>query len=75
MTTTYSEYHEERVCDDCGHAPQNILVSVCPKCGGNLTEHVGRWLITKEPERWYDWFIGKWEHTIYHKFIIGREND
>lgn len=75
MTTTYSNYREEKVCDDCGHAqtPYQMGVDVCPECGGHLTKHVGRWLITEEPERWYDWIIGKWFHTTYHKFIVGRE--
>lgn len=75
MSTTYSDYKEERVCDDCGHAPHDIRYRICPKCGGKLTEQVGRWIITKNSYPWWYDFFGIWDDITYHEFIVGREND
>ena len=80
----YGDYIKELCCDDCEYAGQYKQdgwcplepVSICPDCGGELSEHIGRWRYSETPERWWKhfpfvYFTGV--KTTYHGFEKGRK--
>lgn len=78
----YGIYVNELCCEDCDYAGAErngahnfpaILVEVCPDCGGELKEYVGRWKYTETKVSWWSrYFIGCDSKIVYHGFEKGR---
>lgn len=77
----YGIYMKELCCEDCDYAGGEMKmgfgppmpVSICPDCGGELAEFIGRWKYTETKVPWWGYFfVGYDSETIYHGFEKGR---